>query len=85
MNIKQFIEFLQTLPQDATVQVLSHHSGSGYFDQGGNCYVEDFSNNPTWGNNQAISKGENYIYAEHYEFTTDNSGQTYLQLGVMGK
>lgn len=35
MNIKQFIEFLQTLPQDATVHVLSHHSGSGYYGNGG--------------------------------------------------
>lgn len=85
MNIKQFIEFLQTLPQDATVQVLSHHSGSGYCDQGGNCHVEDFSNNPTWGNHQVISKGESYIYAEHYELTTDSCGQVYFQLGVMDK
>lgn len=43
MNIKQFIEFLQTLPQDATVQVLSHSRGYGYYMQGGECTVEDFT------------------------------------------
>ena len=43
MNIKQFIEFLQTLPQDATVHVLSHYRDNGYYMQGGSCSVEDFT------------------------------------------
>lgn len=76
MNIKQFIEFLQTLPQDATVQVLSHSRGTGYHDQGGWCKVENFhTGGDEW----------TYGYGEHYEFTTDRSGQMYLQLGVMDK
>ena len=83
MNIKQFIEFLQTLPQDAIVQVLSHHSGSGYYDQGGNCYVDDFTDEPQW--DYMASEGEGWKYGKHYELTTDKDGQMYLQLGVMDK
>lgn len=75
MNIKQFIEFLQTLPQDAIVHVLSHSRGNGYYDQGGWCTVENFhTGSDEWA----------YGY-EHYEITTDSSGQMYLQLGVMDK
>ena len=83
MNIKQFIEFLQTLPQDATVQVLSHSRGTGYYDQGGNCTVEDFTDK--YVNDLEFASGTKWAYGEHYEFTTDSSGQMYLQLGVMDK
>ena len=80
MNIKQFIEFLQTLPQDATVHVLSHSEAHGYYMQGGSCKVEEFTTECKEGN-----QGEKWVYAEHYELTTDSSGQMYLQLGVMDK
>ena len=80
MNIKQFIEFLQTLPQDATVQVLSHSRGTGYYDQGGTCSVEDFSVECN-----EFQRGDKWAYGEHYELTTDTNGQMYLQLGVMDK
>ena len=76
MNIKQFIEFLQTLPQDATVQVLSHSRGNSVYDQGGWCTVEDFSvDGDEWGCG----------YADHYELTKDKNGNAFLQLGVMDK
>lgn len=80
MNIKQFIEFLQTLPQDATVQVLSHSRGTGYYDQGGWCTTEDFTTECKEGN-----QGNKWAYGEHYELTTDSSGQMFIQLGVMDK
>lgn len=80
MNIKQFIEFLQTLPQDATVQVLSHYRDNGYYMQGGSCSVEDFTSFCKAGN-----QGTNWAYGEHYEITTDSNGQMFLQLGVMDK
>ena len=80
MNIKQFIELLQTLPQDATVHVLSHSRGDGYYDQGGWCTVEEF--NSECGE---FNKGDKWAYGEHYELTTDSSGQVFLQLGVMDK
>lgn len=83
MNIKQFIELLQTFPQDATVQVLSHSSGYDCYTQGGICRVEDFSIESIW--NVSESKGNGWAYGEHYEFTTDSSGQMFLQLGVMDK
>ena len=35
MNVKEFIEFLKTMPQDAVVQVLEHHSAHDYYLQGG--------------------------------------------------
>lgn len=80
MNIKQFIEFLQTLPQDATVQVLSHSRGTGYYDQGGWCTVEEFNSGCS-----EFSKGDKWAYGEHYELTIDRNGQVFLQLGVMDK
>lgn len=80
MNIKQFIEFLQTLPQDATVQVLSHYRDNGYYMQGGSCSVEDFTSLCKPGN-----QGTNWAYGEHYELTTGRNGQVFLQLGVMDK
>ena len=80
MNIKQFIEFLQTLPQDATVCVLSHYSEHSVYMQGGSCKVEEFNTECKEGN-----QGEKWAYGEHYELTTDSNGQMYLQLGVMDK
>jgi phospholipase C len=36
MTLAQFIAHIQTLPdQDATVLVVEHHDGRGYYDQGG--------------------------------------------------
>ena len=76
MNIKQFIEFLQTLPQDVIVQVLSHYHGTGYYDQCGWCKVENFhTGGDEW----------TYGYGEHYELTKDKDGNVFLQLGVMDK
>ena len=80
MNIKQFIEFLQTLLQDATVQVLGHYRSQGYYDQGGNCIVEDFTSFCKAGN-----QGTNWAYGEHNELTHNSDGQVFLQLGVMDK
>jgi hypothetical protein len=80
MNIKQFIEFLQTLPQDATVCVLSHYSEHSVYIQGGSCKVKEFSTE-----GKENMRGEGWVYGEHYELTTDSSGQMYLQLGVMDK
>jgi hypothetical protein len=80
MNIKQFLEFLQTLPQDATVQVLSHYRDNGYYMQGGSCSVEDFTSFCKAGN-----QGTNWAYGEHYELTHNSDGQVFLQLGVMDK
>ena len=81
MNIKQFIEFLQTLPQDATVQVLSHSRGYDYHDQGGWCTVDDFTDDPLWDSTES----EGWKYGKHFELTTDSTGQVFLQLGVMDK
>lgn len=80
MNIKQFIEFLQTLPQDATVQVLSHYRSNNYYEQSGYCDVEDFTSFCKPGN-----QGTNWAYGEHYELTHNSDGQVFFQLGVMDK
>lgn len=31
MIVSELIKFLETLPQDAIVQVLEHYSGTGYY------------------------------------------------------
>lgn len=43
MKVAEFIEWLKTQPQDAEVLVISHTSGSGYYDQGGNIEIVDFN------------------------------------------
>lgn len=80
MNIKQFIEFLKTLPQDATVQVLSHYRSNNYYEQSGYCDVDEFTSFCKSGN-----QGTNWAYGGHYELTADSTGQMFLQLGVMDK
>lgn len=42
MTVAEFIEWLKTQDQEATVQVVRHTSGSGYYDQGGNATLVDF-------------------------------------------
>lgn len=43
MTVAEFIEWLKTQDQDAVVDVLHHTSGSGYYDQGGNVSIEEFT------------------------------------------
>ncbi len=82
MNVKEMIEWLQTMPQEAKVQVLSHSRGMGYYEQGGNCTIEDFNvDSPS---EHMVTKGEGWAYGDHFELTTVNGEQT-LQLGVMDK
>lgn len=49
-TVKQMIEFLQTQPQDAVIEILSHSKGSGYYDQGGWCTTKPFdpTDKPSW-------------------------------------
>ncbi len=44
MTVAEFIAWLQTHPDpEATVEVVEHSTGKGYYDQGGNIRVVDFS------------------------------------------
>lgn len=79
MNIKQFVEFLQTIPQDATVQVLSHFSEHSLYMQGGSCRIVDFT-----AECRDSNKGPYWMYGEHFELES-RDGQFILQLGVMDK
>lgn len=79
MNVSEFIEWLQTMPQGAKIQVLSHTSGSGYYDQGGNCKVVDFEPTGLWRHSEDF-----YIDGLHFEMDTLKEVPT-LQLGVKDK
>lgn len=43
MNVAELIEWLKTQDQRAIVEVIRHTSGTGYYDQGGNVSVVEFS------------------------------------------
>lgn len=43
MIVSELIDWLKTQDQDAVVDVLHHTSGSGYYDQGGNVSIEEFT------------------------------------------
>ena len=42
MIVSELIEWLKTQDQGATVEIVEHTSGRGYYDQGGNAMVEPF-------------------------------------------
>jgi hypothetical protein len=42
MKVRDFIEWLKTQEQDATVEVISHKNGRGYYEQGGTAYNVEF-------------------------------------------
>lgn len=58
MQVSEFIEWLQTQPQDAIVEVVYHKSGCGYYDQGGNARSVGFD----------PSEGE-YGVPRHWSYT----------------
>ena len=82
MTVSEYIEWLKTMPQSAKVTVLSHQNGHGYYDQGGNCFIEDFHNTVEWAGEN--SSAEKYIYGLHFELTT-YKGEYELQIGVKDK
>lgn len=77
MNVAEMIEWLQTMPQGATVRILEHHSGTGYYDQGGSVRVVDFDSEVEY-------VGLSGEWGPHYELST-YAGETVLQLGVTDK
>ena len=86
MNVASLIEWLQTLPQDAKVQTLEHHGGGGYYEQGGNCYVVDFTTKvdyQQWKDEGDTSPPE-YIYGDHFELSKLGD-ELILQIGVHNK
>lgn len=84
MNVAELIEWLQKQDQTATVEVLSHNSGSGYYDQGGWCTVKDFAIEEDF--RQTVEEGvlPAFIYGEHFEYVR-HDGTARLRLGVMDK
>ncbi|HDR2780770.1 TPA: hypothetical protein QCJ60_000002 [Enterobacter sichuanensis] len=75
MDVKAFIEWLQTLPQDAIVQVIHHSNGTGYYDQGGNIDIRDFTPAPATEENK---------WTEYFELYRDRNGNATLLLGSTG-
>lgn len=80
------IEWLKTRPQDAKVCVLEHYSSGGYYEQGGSCYVTDFTDkvdHQQWKGPEDKSPIE-YIYGDHFELVRYHD-EYILQLGVKNK
>lgn len=75
MNVAEMIEWLQTMPQDAKVEVVRHYSGSGYYDQGGNAIVVDFDAT-------VMYSGQHGIDGKDFELYTMKDGVTTLQIGT---
>ena len=75
MDVKAFIEWLQTMPQDAVVQVIHHESGTTYYDQGGNIEIRDFTPAPANNENK---------FTEYFELYLDKDGNATLLLGSTG-
>lgn len=86
MIVSELIQWLQTLPQDAKVRVLDHYGGGGYYTQGGNCYVEDFTTKidyQQWKDEGDTSPIE-YIYGDFFELSKVGD-EMILQIGVNNK
>lgn len=80
MIVSEFIKWLQTMPQNAKVIVLSHSDDHGYYMQGGMCTTEEFNPSVEW------QHGEDwYIYGLHFELNSKAGKDYELQLGMMNK
>ena len=75
MNVAEMIQWLQTMPQDAKVEVVYHTSGRGYYDQGGNATTVDFDATVDY-------SYSNTMYGKHFELKTYKDGVTVLQIGT---
>ncbi|QNO00488.1 hypothetical protein phiPsa347_150 [Pseudomonas phage phiPsa347] len=86
MIVSEMIEWLQSMPQDAKVQVLEHHGGGGYYTQGGECYTADFTTKVDY--QQWKEPGDDspveYIYGDHFELSKLGD-ELILQIGVKDK
>jgi hypothetical protein len=69
--VAQLIAFLQTLPAEATVNVLHHVDGCGHYDQGG--YVETHELD--------LAGVDDYKKVQHIELDTNGSTADRLQWG----
>lgn len=67
MKVSEFIEWLKTQDQDAIVECLVHTGGTGYYDQGGNVVVEDFTSEVLY---ETVGK--------HFEYT-NFAGNPYVR------
>ena len=48
MKVHEFVKWLEQFPdQDATVEIIVHEYGRGYYNQGDNVHVEEFDPNNT--------------------------------------
>jgi hypothetical protein len=70
VNVRELIEWLQTMPQEAEVEIIQHTSGRGYYDQGGNCSAEYFKTDNEYG------------YSDYWSLY-DYKGVQHLTLGQM--
>lgn len=75
MNVAEMIEWLQTMPQDAKVEVVYHTSGRGYYDQGGNASTVDFDTTVDYTDSKLM-------FGKHFELYTMKDGVTTLQIGT---
>jgi hypothetical protein len=86
MIVSELIEWLQTLPQHAKVQTLEHTGGGGYYTQGGECFVVDFTTKVDY--QQWKEPGDtsppDYIYGDHFELNKSGD-ELILQIGVKDK
>ena len=77
ITVAEMKEWLDTLPQDAIVEILSHSQGTGYYDQGGWCTTKNFDpkEKPSWCH-------EDYPCFSHWELYQIN-GVKMLTIGEM--
>jgi hypothetical protein len=80
MKVSEFIKWLETQDQDATVEVLHHTSGSGYCDQGGWCSTAEFTIDEA--NDTGYNVGKDYAYGKHYEYNVYSDGTKCLTIGT---
>jgi len=65
MIVADFIKLLQTQDQGATVEVVEHKDGRGYYNQGGQAYQEEFD--PTKHLEYTDMRGNQFAVGKPYE------------------
>ena len=78
MRVFELIEWLQTQPQDAIVEVVMHRRGTSYYEQGGWASTQEFKAEVK------TSKCDGYAYSFPVDYElNEHKGVKTLTLGTM--
>ena len=72
VNVRELREWLKQFDQEASVEIVYHSRGHGYYDQGGNATTKEFEPD-------TYNIGDNlYCHKNHFEYVKFSGGHSLL-------